>query len=78
MIDNKIRDEKLQYDSYREAARMSALTSEKVDKCEYFAGEEILPSRQRQIIKKTKFSYSLLGEAFGKQTKTIKDQEEKQ
>ena len=52
MIDNKIRDEKLQYDSYREAARMSALTSEKVDKCEYFAGEEILPSRQRQIIKK--------------------------
>ena len=38
-IDNKIRDEKLQYDINREAAKISALSSGKIDKCEYLTGE---------------------------------------
>ena len=50
IIDDKIRDEKLQYDINREAAKISTLSSEKIDKYEYIAGEEILPSNQRQII----------------------------
>ena len=46
-IDNKIRDEKLQYDISREAAKISALLSVKINKYEYLTGEEILPSNQR-------------------------------
>ena len=43
-IDNKIKDEKLQYNINREAAEISALSSGKIDKYEYLTGEEILPS----------------------------------
>ena len=42
-IDDKIKDGKLQYDIDREAARISALSSEKIDKYEYLTGEEMLP-----------------------------------
>ena len=42
-IGDKIRDEKLQYGINREA-EISALSSSKIDKYEYPAGEEILPS----------------------------------
>ena len=70
MIDGK----KLQHDINREAAKISALSSGKIDKYEYLTGEGILPSKQRQIIEQAKFTYSSLGKAFEKQTKTIKDQ----
>ena len=53
--DDKIRDEKLQYDISREAAKISALSSVKIDKYEYFTGEEILLSNQREIIAFEKF-----------------------
>ena len=58
--DDKIRDEKLQYDISREAAKLSASSSGKIDKYEYLTGEEILPSNQRQIIEQAKFASSLL------------------
>ena len=77
-IEDQIRDEKLQYDINREAAKISTLSSGKIDKYEYLTGEEILPSNQQQIIEQAKFTYSRLGKAFEKQTKTIKDQGEKQ
>ena len=64
--------------SCREAAKISALSSGKTDKYEYLTGEEILPSNQQQVIEQLKFTYSPLGKAFEKQTKTIKDQGEKQ
>ena len=76
-IENQIKDEKLQYDINREAAKISALSSGKIDKYEYLAGEEILPSNQQQIIESAKFADSPLGKAFEKQTKTIEDQGEK-
>ena len=41
--DDKIRDEKLHYYIIREVAKISALTSEKIDKFEYLRGETILP-----------------------------------
>ena len=47
-IDDKIRDEKLQYDINREAAKISALYLGKIDKQEYLTVEEILPSNQTQ------------------------------
>ena len=77
-IEDRIKDEKLRYDINREAAKISALSSGKIDKYEYFTGEEILPSNQQQIIEQTKFTYSPLGKAFEKQTKTIEDQGKKQ
>ena len=77
-IEDKIKDEKLQYDINREAAKISALSSGKIDKYEYLTGEEILPSNQQQIIEQAHFTYSPLGKAFEKQTKTIEDQGEKQ
>ena len=64
-IEDQIRDEKLQYDI------------NKIDRYEDLTGEEILPSNQQQIIKPAKFTYSPLGKAFEKQTKTIEDQGKK-
>ena len=77
-IEDQIKDEKLLYDINREAAKISALSSNKLDKYEYLTGEEILPSNQQQIIQQAKFNYSPLGKAIEKQIKTIKDQGEKQ
>ena len=77
-IDDKIQDEKLQYGINREAAKISALSSGKIDKYQYLTGEETLPSEQRRIIEQVKFTYSTLGKAFEKQTKTIQEQGKKQ
>ena len=55
-IEDQIRDQKLQYDSYR----------------------EVLPSNQQQIIEQAKFTYSPLGKAIEKQTKTNENQGKKQ
>ena len=74
--DDKIRDEKPKYDINREAAKMSALSSGKIDEYEYLIGEEILLSDQSRIIEQTKFTYSPLGKAFEKQIKAIKEQGE--
>ena len=38
-IDDQIKNEKLQYEVNREAAKMSALSSGKINKCEYLTGE---------------------------------------
>ena len=46
--DNQIRDEKLQYNINREAAKILALSSNNIGMYEYFTGEEILPSIQRK------------------------------
>ena len=69
-IDDKIREEKLQYIINREAAKIS---SDKIDKYECLTSKEILPSNQRQIIEQATFTYSPLGKALEKQIKTIED-----
>ena len=76
-IDDEIKDEKLQYDIDREAAKISALSSDKINKYEYLTGEEILPYNQKQIIEQAKFTHSPLEKAFEKQTKKIEDQGQK-
>ena len=45
--EDQIKDEKLQYDINREAAKISALSSGKIDKYEYLTGEKILQIIQR-------------------------------
>ena len=46
--DDQIKDEKLHYDINKEATRISALSSGKVNKYKYLTGEEILPSNQNK------------------------------
>ena len=77
-INVQIRDQKLQYDINREAAKISALPSGKIHKYEDLTGEDILPYNQQQIIEQAKFTYYPLGKAFEKQIKTFEDQGKKQ
>ena len=77
-INDPIRDEILQHDINREAAKIPALSSGKIHKYEYLTGEDILPSNQQQIVKQIKLTYSPLGNAFERQIKIIEDQGEKQ
>ena len=65
-IDDKIRDEKLLCDINREATKISALSSGKIDKYEYLSGQEILQFDQSRIIGQAKFIYSPLVKAFEK------------
>ena len=68
IIINKIRDEKLQYDINRKAAKMSAVSLGKIYKYEYLAGEKRLLSDQSRMIKQAK----------EKQRNTTKEQGKKQ
>ena len=74
-IDDKIRDEKVQYNINKEAAKsalssaisisaISALSSGKIDKCEFLTGEEILLSDQSRMTEQAKFIDSPLGKAL--------------
>ena len=61
-IDNKIRDEKLQYNINKEVAKISPLLSGKIDIYiyiyiyiyEFFTSKEIMPSDQSRIIEPAK------------------------
>ena len=55
-IDYQLEDGKLQHDINRAAAKVSALSSGKIDKYEFLTGKEILPSNQKQIIEQAKFT----------------------
>ena len=68
-INDRIRDEKLQYDINREAAKISR----NIYKYEYLTGEDLLSSKEQQIIEQAKFIYFPLGKAFEKQIKTIEN-----
>ena len=48
-IDDQIEDEKLQFDVNREAAKVAALSSDKIDKHEHLTGQEKFEPNQRQI-----------------------------
>ena len=65
-VHEKTKDEKLQHEVNREAAKISTLTSGKIDKYKYITGEEILSSDQRRIIEQSRFTYSPLSKAFEK------------
>ena len=77
-INDQIKDEKLQYDINREAAKISALSSGRTHKYKYLTGKDILPSSNQKIIAHTRFPYSPLGKAFKKQIETIKIKEKSQ
>ena len=73
-IDDKIKDEQLQYNINREAANISALSTGKIDKYEYLTGKEILPSDQSRIIEHAKFTHYPFSKAFEKQINQVEKQ----
>ena len=58
IIDEKIRDKKLQYYVNREATKILALSAGKIYKYEDLTYEEMLPSDQSRIIEQAKFKTS--------------------
>ena len=66
-------DEKLQYDINREAAKISSLSSRKIDHYEHLTGNKIFPYGQSQMNKHSKLTNNLLQKTFKEQTKIIED-----
>ena len=67
--DDNIRDEKLQYKINREAAKIFALSSGKIDKMNILkVNKYYLLS---QIMEQVKFTYSLLGQVLEKQIEKL-------
>ena len=62
----------LQYNKNREAAKILALSSGRIDKFKYLAVEEILPFDQSIMISQAKFTYSPLGKDFKNNQKNSK------
>ena len=60
-IDDKIKNEKLQYDINRAAAKISALSLTKLDKNDYLTDEVMLLPQQHRIVQEDQFLYSPLG-----------------
>ena len=58
ILDNKIRQNKADYDLYRKNAKISALSSGKLGKYEYLTGEDI--GYRPDPVQKAKFEYSPL------------------
>ena len=63
-LNRKIKQNEAQYDLDREAAKISALSSNNLDKYEYLTGEDL--GLKPSIIEKAKFEYSPLGKIFNK------------
>ena len=68
----------MQYNINTETQKITALSSGKIDKYNYFTGDEIVPTDSSIIIKDAKFSYWPLQKVLKNQRKTIEDQERKQ
>ena len=66
-INEKVRDGKVQYHINREAGKISALSTSKVNEYGYLTSEEILSSDQSRITEQAIFTYSPTGETFKKQ-----------
>ena len=76
-IDDKIRDERPQYNINIEATKLWALSSGKIDEYEYLTDEKILLSDQSKITEQAIFTYTPLSKAFENQKKAIEDQDVK-
>ena len=64
ILDRKIKQNESQYDLDREAAKISALSSNNLDKYELLTGEDL--GLKPSTIEQTKFEYSPLGKIFNK------------
>ena len=62
ILDKKIMQNQAQYDLDRKAAKISALSSNNLDKYEYLTGEDL--GLKPSTVEQTKFEYSPLGKLF--------------
>ena len=70
ILDRKIKQNEAQYDLDRKAAKISALSSENLDKHEYLRSEDL--DFKPSAVGKAKFEYSSLGRVFNR---TLKDED---
>ena len=64
ILNRKIKQNEAQYDLDREAAKISALSSNNLDKYEYLTGEDL--GLKPSSVEKAKFEYCPLGKIFNK------------
>ena len=64
ILNRKIKQNEAQYDLDREAAKISALSSNNLDKYEYLTGEDL--GLKPNTIEQARFEYSPLGKIFNK------------
>ena len=64
ILDRKIKQNEPQYDLDREAAKISAFSSNNLDKYEYLTGEDL--DLKPSTVEQAKFEYSPLGKIFNK------------
>ena len=73
ILDKKIMQNEAQYDLDRKAAKISALSSNNLDKYEYLTGEDL--GLKPSTVEQAKFEYSPLGKIFNK--RLDKDEDKK-
>ena len=75
-IDNKIEQNKVQYDLDRQTAEISALSSGNVGKYEFLNGKDVLPEKDllEQFAAMKRFKYSPLGKKLKAQADIAKKQ----
>ena len=66
ILDKKITQNESQYDLDREAAKISALSSNNLDKYKLLTGEDLGLKPKPSTIEQAKFEYSPLGKVFNK------------
>ena len=64
ILERKIKQNESQYELDREAAKISALSSNNLDKYEYLTGEDL--GLKPSTVEQAKFEYSPLGKIFNK------------
>ena len=64
ILNRKIKQNEAEYDLDRKAAKISALSSSKLDKYEYLTGEDL--NLKQSTVEQTKFEYSPSGRVFNK------------
>ena len=76
-IDNKIDQNKAQYNLHRQTAKISALSSRNVRKCEFITGKDVLHPKKEFLEKATalkRFEYFPLSKELKKQTRVAEKQ----
>ena len=74
ILNRKIMQNEAQYDLDRKAAKISALSSNNLDKYEYLTGEDL--GLKPSTVEQTKFEYSPLGKIFNKGLEKEEDKKE--
>ena len=74
ILDRKVMQNEAQYDLDRKAAKISALSSNNLDKYEYLTGEDL--GLKPSTVEQAKFEYSSLGKIFNKGLDKEEDKKE--